>query len=173
MWGENLLGPNFFIEVGVNFRHFASGPAPTATARSTTPVTPTATGNDDARTYVERFGFAVTHVYIAGEFEFGSFSAMHPGSRDLVLDGVVALGLRTRIGPLELAGEVDGGAMTYTFAYEPAQETEAVADARARAYVWLSPWCTAGAMLGQSLIHSEWMAGAYIGFHTYAFGGGP
>lgn len=47
-----------------------------------------------------------------------------------------------------------------------------VLEARVRGEVWLTPWISAGATVGSSLVdRGDWMAGFYIGVHARAFGG--
>jgi hypothetical protein len=49
---------------------------------------------------------------------------------------------------------------------------DGVVEARARGELWLSPWITAGATVGASVLdRGDWMAGVYLGVHSRAFAG--
>jgi hypothetical protein len=51
-------------------------------------------------------------------------------------------------------------------------KTDGLLEARARVDVWLAPWFTIGGSVGASLIEEgSWMAGLYLGFHTWAYAG--
>jgi hypothetical protein len=178
-WGTNLLEPYVYIDFGLNRRHFNSTVRPTALARSTTVgTTPGAIDNygDDALTFDERLGVGLTRgIYLAFDFELGNFDTFNKNqvnARDVVLDGLVAIGVRLPLGPLALSAELAGGGMAYSYQPDVDFRTTWLAEARGRAEVWLAPWFSVGAMLGTSLIQEgEWLGGIYLGFHTYAYAG--
>jgi hypothetical protein len=174
MWGSNLRDTYVFLDVGVTMRHFASRGSSDTTARSTSPIG-TSEGGDDAYLFDERIGFVLTHnLYTAVDFELGDITDSRPTRSDahaIVVDGLVSVGLRGGLGPFVLQGELAGGAMAASSTTRDLP-TEAMFEARGRADLWLSPWVTVGAALGASLIRQgDWMAGLYLGFHTWSFGG--
>lgn len=173
-WGTNLLDPDMFVQVGMNIRHFASH-APSSAARSTSPVAGGA-GGDDALMFDERIGYPITRgLFIAFDFELGNFAnpdSKRTNDRDFVLDGLFSLGARGGLGPFSLGAELAGGVMQSSFPRSPNEQTDAVVEARGRAELWLAPWFTVGGAIGASLIdRGDWMAGVYLGVHTWAYAG--
>ena len=173
-WGSNLLDPDMFVQVGMNMRHFASH-GPSAAARTTMP--PEANrGGDDALMFDERIGYPVTRgLYLAFDFELGNFDnpdSKRTNDRDFVLDGLLSLGARGGVGPFSLGAELAGGVMQSSFPQQPNESTDAIVEARGRAELWLAPWFTVGGAIGASLIdRGDWMAGLYLGVHTWAYAG--
>jgi hypothetical protein len=176
-WGSNLLEPDAFVQVGVNMRHLpARGPVGAA-ARTTMPSSSSGQdAGDDVYTLVERVGYPVTHhLYLAFDFELGNLegaSPSKPWKRDIVMDALAAAGLRGGIGPIALSAEIAGGVMQSAAMSQNDVDTTAVFEARGRGDIWLTPWCTVGVVVGKSLLdHPDWMAGLYLGVHTWAFAG--
>lgn len=163
-------------------------------------VMPEAGGLDTAVTSAMRLGIGMPHGLYAGlEGELGGISA-RGGAVEMQTAGTFGLpqldaatgmylgalgiaGLRGTAGRATFGLEAAGGvrAERYRFAstYHNCETTsvigvtEAVVEARARAELWLNPWVTAGVSLGTSVIERDnWLAGAYVGFHTRAFAGG-
>jgi hypothetical protein len=106
---------------------------------------------------------------------------VQPG-HGLLVDSLGIAGVRAATGFGALGVEFAGGlrAVSYGFhsSYHDCQQATsvnalaAVAEARARGELWLSPWLTAGAMLGTSVLErNAWMGGLYLGIHSRAFGG--
>jgi hypothetical protein len=174
-WGANLLDPDMFVQVGMNIRHFTGG-APLAAARTTSPVRmPTDTGND-ALMFDERIGYPLsTGIYLAFDFELGNFAnseSNKANDRDFVLDGLLSLGARGGLGPFSLGAELAGGVMQSSFPRQTNEETDGIIEARGRAELWLAPWFTVGGAVGASLLdRGDWMAGLYLGVHTWAYAG--
>jgi len=175
-WGSNLLDPDMFVQVGMNMRHFA-GSAPMAAARAATgtPERPHG-GGDDALMFDERIGYPVTTgLYLAFDFELGNFAnaeSKNTTDRDFVLDGLFSFGARGSLGPFSLGAEMAGGVMQSSFPKQPTEQTDAVFEARGRAELWLAPWFTVGGAIGASLLdRGDWMAGLYLGVHTWAYAG--
>jgi hypothetical protein len=176
-WGSNLLEPDAFVQVGVNLRHLPSRRPLGAAARTTGPVpTPGQDAEDDAYTLVERVGYPISHhLYIAFDFELGDLegtSVNTPWTRDIVMDALAAAGVRGGLGPIALSAEVAGGVMQSAAMSQNDVDTTGVLEGRLRGDIWLTPWCTVGAVIGKSLLeHPDWMGGLYIGVHTWAFAG--
>jgi hypothetical protein len=175
-WGSNLLDPDMFVQVGMNMRHFTSS-APTAASRTATgtPERPRG-GGDDALMFDERIGYPLTTgTYLAFDFELGNFAnpeSKRTDDRDFVLDGLLSLGARGGLGPFSVGAELAGGVMQSSFPKQPNEQTDAIFEARGRAELWLAPWFTVGAAIGASLIdRGDWMAGLYLGVHTWAYAG--
>ena len=176
-WGSNLLDPDMFVQVGMNLRHFTSS-APSSAARSTSPDGShmSGAGGDDALMFDERIGYPLSRgVYLAFDFELGNFAnseSNKASERDFVLDGLLSLGVRGGLGPFSVGAEMAGGVMQSSFPKEPNEQTDAILEARGRAELWLAPWFTVGGAIGASLIdRGAWMAGLYLGVHTWAYAG--
>lgn len=102
--------------------------------------------------------------------------------RGFVVDGLGALGVRAQTKRLGFGAELLGGLRGVTYHFQSdyhhcAAGTDIhalapVAEARARGDLWLTPWLTAGATIGTSLLErGAWMGGLYFGLHTRSFGG--
>ena len=174
-WGSNLLDPDMFVQVGMNMRHFA-GAAPMAAARTTSGTEHPHAGGDDALMFDERIGYPLsTGLYLAFDFELGNFAnpeSKRTADRDFVLDGLFSFGARGGLGPVSLGAELAGGVMQSSFPKQPTEQTDAIFEARGRAELWLAPWFTVGGAIGASLIdRGTWMAGLYLGVHTWAYAG--
>lgn len=153
-----------------------------------------------AVTSTMRLGIGTRHGFYAGlEGELGGIGAQS-GSVEMQaqgsfgspqLDAATGMymgafgiaGVRGSAGRATFAIEGAGGVRSerYRFAstYHLCETTDVIAvtdgvvEARARAELWLNPWVTAGVSLGTSVVHrDDWLAGAYFGFHSRAFGGG-
>ncbi len=164
-------------------------------------VMPESGAIDTALTSTMRFGFGMPHGLYAGvEAELGGITAQRAGTVAMETPGtfgrpdldattgmfIGALGIagvRGTAGRATFAVEAAGGVRTarYRFAstYHNCETTsaisvsEGVVEARARAELWMSPWLTAGVSLGTSVVdRGDWLAGAYLGFHSRAFAGG-
>jgi len=174
-WGNNLRDTYVFLDVGVTMRHYAWRGDVKGAARSSSPVSSTEGAADEAFLFDERVGFLLTRgLYTAIDFELGDVSdarPTNPSAHAIVVDGLVSLGLRGGLGPFVLRGELAGGVMAASSTTRDLP-TEAMFEARGRADLWLSPWVTIGAAAGASLIRQgDWLAGLYLGFHTWSFGG--
>jgi hypothetical protein len=112
---------------------------------------------------------------------FGSPSLQQ--ERGFAIGGLAVTGYRTTVGPTSIAVEGAAGVRTVQYHFASAyhdcaqttsiSETRGVVEARARAETWLGPWVSVGATVGTSVLaRGDWMAGAYLGFHSRAFGGG-
>src|SRR4051812_18854708 len=75
-WGQNLLEPYMFVDLGMNLRHFSQAPRTGVASRSMSPVS--AAGNDqEAVTFDERVGIGLSQVlYTALDFELGNLAAI-------------------------------------------------------------------------------------------------
>jgi hypothetical protein len=177
-----LLDPYVFVEVGMNARHFGPNDGGLTLPHSGIAIaraasgTVQASGDNTALTFDERIGYGLTHfMYAALDFELGNFGELdttHPNQRDLVVDGLASLGLRGGLGPIALAVEISGGAMEYSYPTDRDVKVAGMLEARGHVDLWLAPWCTLGGLIGTSLIHDgDWMAGVYIGLHSWAFAG--
>lgn len=111
---------------------------------------------------------------------FGS-PDLQPG-RGLLVDSLGVVGVRAATGFGALGVELAGGlrAVSYSFhsSYHDCHQSTSinalagVAEARARGELWLTPWLTAGATLGTSVLErNAWMGGLYLGIHSRSFGG--
>jgi len=102
--------------------------------------------------------------------------------RGFVVDSLGTIGVHgvTRAGGL--GAELSGGlrAVSYSFQsnYHLCEQATSItafapiAEARVRGELWLSPWLTAGAAVGTSVLEKHsWMGAVYLGVHTRAFGG--
>jgi hypothetical protein len=170
-WGENLIAPYVFVDIGFNVWHFTlpqSNP-PVARAASSIMQPPASTSSEEhALTYDERVGVGFRYgLYIAFDFEIGAFGSQ-PSSSDLL--ALVSAGLDHRFGPITIGGELTGGVLAYSSETVPGLIGEGVLDVRGRADLWLTPWLTIGGVLGKSVLGEGWMGGVALGFHTHAFG---
>jgi hypothetical protein len=170
-WGASLLDPYVYVDVGMNVRHFASRSAAVA-ARSTSPV-PLSGNESQALTFDERIGYGITHsLYTAIDLELGNFDSSSATDSDVLFAGLASLGMRVGLGPIALAGEMTGGAMESSYPSQTSVHFEGILEARARADLWLAPWFSVGGVIGESLLdHRDWMAGVFIGFHTWGYAG--
>jgi hypothetical protein len=100
----------------------------------------------------------------------------------VLVDSLGVVGVRAATGFGALGVELAGGlrAVSYSFhsSYHDCQQSTsinalaAVAEARARGELWLTPWLAAGATLGTSVLErNAWMGGLYLGIHSRAYGG--
>lgn len=170
-WGDDLLAPNVFLELGVDQRHFRAA-LPSAVARSTSPVTSARDGS--AYTLDERIGVGLPlGLYLALDVELGNLeSADSPRTPDpqTVFGAFAAAGMQQHLGPIALGAELAAGELSYSYSSDTDLHSEAALEARGRAGLWLSPWCTLGAVVGTSLItHGEWMAGITLGIHSHSY----
>jgi hypothetical protein len=127
---------------------------------------------------VTRPGAASTEMMSTGAF--GSPDVQLSGG--FIVDSLGLVGLRGRTGFGTLGVEMAGGlrAVSYEFhsSYHGCEQMTGimafapVAEARARGELWLSPWLSAGAIVGASVLERHaWMGGLYLGLHSRAFGG--
>lgn len=165
-------------------------------------VSPTGpeSSNDVAMTMNMRFGFGSRiGLYVAADLELGklvSTAGAHPEmigsgtfgspsitqSNAFMVSGLGVLGLRGGSGKRSYGIEAAGGARVVGYEYESRYlacqteetltATQSVLELRARASTWLTPFVSAGAMVGASVIDKgDWMGGIYLGVHTHAYGG--
>ncbi len=176
-WGTNLLDPYFFVEIGMNYRQFPGHDTPHLSLRSTAPsagVRGTTVSPDSALVFDERFGFGLTHgFYAAIDLELGNLEDSPPAQDpDFLVDALASLGTRGSLGPFARAGERAGGAMQYSTSNDWTIHNVPMLEARGRLGIWVAPWFTIGGVFGASLIdRGEWMAGVYLGTHTWSFAG--
>lgn len=113
----------------------------------------------------------------------GAFGSpdLQPG-HGLLVDSLGVVGVRAALGFGSVGVELAGGlrAISYNFhsSYHDCHQSTSidalagVAEARARGELWLTPWLTAGATLGTSVLErNAWMGGVYLGVRSRAFGG--
>jgi len=123
-------------------------------------------------------GHAETEMMSTGVFGSPDVSQR----RGFVLDSLATVGAHGALHAGGLGVELSGGmrAVSYGFRsdYHDCQQSMsiwaygAIAEARARGELWLSPWLTAGVTVGTSVLEKNtWMGGLYVGVHTRAFGG--
>jgi hypothetical protein len=178
-WGENLLEPEVFVQVGMTFRHFAGTPKissadlSNASKRTTSGGTVKNGPGNTAWLFDERIGTPIAGaLYTAFDFELGNFDPERTDDRGFVVDGMISLGLSGSIGAITLGGEVAGGVMRSSFPAEVDEHTSALLEARARGELWIAPWVTLGGAAGTSLLdRGDWMFGLYLGVHTWAYAG--
>jgi hypothetical protein len=117
-----------------------------------------------------------TEMMSAGTFGSPELAAQS----SMIVESLAVAGVRGPVGPGTLGLELAGGARSVSYSYQSTyhdcvQITDvtsvgAIAEARARAELWLTPWLTAGATLGTSLLErGAWMGGMFVGVHTAAF----
>jgi len=103
-------------------------------------------------------------------------------SRGFAFNAAAVVGVAHRIGNGRLGVEAAGGVRAASYTIESTYfhcETSTMVsgaapllEARTSYELWLSPFVSAGAMLGASVIdRGAWMGGINIGFHSRAFGG--
>jgi len=174
-------GPNVFAELGVNARFLvgASG-APTIAYRrvGTSSPEPAAPAKDGAIgfSFVERIGVRITSaLYIAVEAELGSGVEINEDANDraLLIGGAGVAGLRLPLHVGSISAEIAGGGrVVEDTGGRLSTSNEAIVEVRGRASLWVSPWCTFGAVAGKSLIQrDEWMMGVFLSADTFAFAG--
>jgi hypothetical protein len=179
VWGENLLAPYVFVDLGVNSWHFTTpgGDESPSTARSVSSVSSSSASSATSAartksrmlTYDERVGVGMRYgLYVAFDFELGAFASQPSTSSGLL--ALVSAGIEHRLGPITLGGEVTGGVLAYSPANSTTLDSQRVLEGRARADVWITPWLTLSGVVGTSLIDQGWMAGGALGFHTHAYG---
>jgi hypothetical protein len=173
-WGDNLLAPYVFVDIGVNFWTFSglSGGANASTARSVDSASGSSTARSTDRliTYDERVGVGFAYgLYLAFDFELSAF-AEPPTTTTSGLLALLSAGIQHKLGPITLGGEITGGVLAYSPETSTDLAAERVLEARGRADLWLTPWFTIGGVAGESLFHDGWMAGFQIGLHTHAYG---
>lgn len=174
-------GPNVFAELGVNARFLvgASGSSGVAARRVGTVGTEPAPGPQDGAigfSFVERIGVRLASaLYIAVEAELGSGLEIGADANDraLLIGGAGVAGVRLPLPFGSIAAEIAGGGRVVEDTDgRLSTSNEAIAEVRARAALWVSPWCTLGAVAGKSLINQdEWMMGLFLSADTYAFAG--
>lgn len=178
-WGRNLLDPYMFVDLGVTARYFAVPTRPIALARTTSP-TPgkgsLAAHQTRALTFDERVGYGFTRgLYMAVDFELGNladFDAPQTNEISPVLGALASIGARGSLGFISLSAEISGGGMEYSTPTQDDAHGQWLLEARGRVDLWMTPWFTLGGMLGASLIdRGDWLAGAFIGVHTWSFAG--
>jgi hypothetical protein len=119
-----------------------------------------------------------TEMVSAGVFGSPDLQPRH----GLLGDALGVAGVRVATGFGALGVELAGGVRAVSYAFRSSyhdcvQSTSvsalaAVAEARARGELWLTPWLTAGVTLGTSVVErNAWMGGLYLGVHSHAFGG--
>jgi hypothetical protein len=177
-WGSNLLDPYTFLDLGANTRHLTSRRR--GIARVIGVPTPPTGDSATVVTFDMRMGFAVNHIaYLALDTELGDFAAITPASsvtasRDVYVDGKLVFGLRGSIPLAMVRAELAAGGRHIEYdGADREPRNEAVLEARVRGEIWLSPWVTVGGVIGASLVtRDDWMAGLFIGIHTYSYAGG-
>jgi hypothetical protein len=123
-------------------------------------------------------GAAQTEMMSTGAFGSPELAQQH----GLIVDTLGLVGVHGSVGPAGIGVELAGGvrAVSYGFhsSYHDCQGSTSISavgtvgEARARGELWLSPWITAGAVVGTSVLErGAWMGGLYLGFHSRAFGG--
>jgi hypothetical protein len=174
-WGNTLLDPYVFVDIGMNMRYFATAADPPAVSLRTTAHPTSASHGARALTFDERIGFGLSRgLYTAIDFELGDFSGRNDEATesDLVVAGLASFGARLWLGPVSLSGELAAGAMETSFPAQTDVHVQGVVEGRGRVDLWLTPWFTINGVLGTSLIdRGDWMAGLYIGLHSWAFAG--
>jgi hypothetical protein len=113
----------------------------------------------------------------------GAFgSPDRPPRHGLLADALGVAGVRAGNGFGALGVELAGGVRAVSYAFRSSyhdcwQSTSvgalaAVVEARVRGELWVTPWLTAGAAVGTSVLErGAWLGGLYLGVHSHAFGG--
>lgn len=206
-WSNNLRVPAIIIELGTAVRQF---PSPLGERTGTVThgeesfayrVVGPGTANvamDTAVVGTLRVGVGLRHgFYVAADGEAGGLTASQ-GSSEMtssgvrgtpdfrqthvvVLSGLGVLGVRARLGNLQLGAEAAGGLRTLTYSYQSnylaCEQTASfttsmpVLEARARAALWVTPFISIGATAGKSVIDEAWVGGVYFNANSRAFGG--
>lgn len=123
-------------------------------------------------------GRAATEMMTTGSF--GSPDLQQ--ERGFVVDSTATIGVHGATHAGGIGAELSGGlrAVSYSFQsnYHDCQQATSItvfapiAEARVRGELWISPWLTAGATVGTSVLEQHsWMGGVYVGVHTRSFGG--
>lgn len=181
MWGAALESPYVLIRIGVNMRRLARAPGPAQNAaaeRSSqptpTPLPPDIGGADDSYSIAESINIATSQIsYIGFEVEISPTADenLPAGARTFAAGAQLLFGLHGGTHFLKLGAELAAGYRVVDTKYSYTDD-EPVLEARAHGDLWLTPWLTAGAMLGTSVLdRGEWVSGIQLGFHTYAYGG--
>ena len=100
----------------------------------------------------------------------------------MVVGGAGVVGLRGGNSRAAVAAELAGGVRSVEYRFDSNYHdceqnptigvVGGVVEARARAEVWVSPWVSLSVTVGTSVIdQDDWMAGAYLGLHSRAYGG--
>jgi hypothetical protein len=168
-WANVRLAPQLVLEAGMTLRHVPAGSLAAIhrdfAAVATSPSAPP--GWMEAAAFralvgVGRAGYVGIETDV-GEQETG-------GMQDAVVDYLGIVGVAYTIGPFDVGGELALGGTALSSA--SFVDSELIIEPRARIELWLSPWFTVGGEVGTNLlIQGAWMTGAYIGFHSYSYGG--
>jgi hypothetical protein len=176
-WGEALEAPYMTVTLGAHMRVLPrTGSRDPGVAARTISQPETTTGSQRSYTFAQRAVVAVANpLFLGVEAEIG-LGGLESGvvERSVAAGGLVLVGFHAGFGPIAADVELGGGGRFL----ETANPThgllggEGVVEVRVRAEIWLTPWFTAGGVLGSSVIaKGDWMAGLYLGFHTWSFGG--
>jgi len=205
-WGRSTWWPTLEIELGTAMRKFASPlgahtgtvthGAESFTYRTINPRSPSAL--DTAIVADMRVGVGLRHgLYVALEGELGGLvtggadaEMMSTGERGtpelaashaMLFGGLAVVGVRARLGALDLGVEAAGGVHALVYTYDShylACETSTsisqvmpALEARARANLWATPFLTIGVSAGKSVLDRAWVGGLSVGFSSRAFGG--
>jgi len=163
--GESLV-PYVFVGLGASMRHFALAPRPVS-SRAVSGAPMNDNTSESALTYDERVGIGLPlGLYLASELvAIDAPPAPRASDPQPVLFAFLTAGVSQRVGAVSLAAELAGGVLAYSSGEDGA------AEARARADLWVMPWCTLGAVVGTSLIRNdEWVTGFEVGIHTHSYG---
>jgi hypothetical protein len=106
-------------------------------------------------------------LYAGGDMEFGGLDTM-PQANLFVLDGT--LGARATVADLiGLRVELAGGFRSVKPAMHEESRGDGLLQARVRVDLWVTPWITLGATVGESLDRAETTVIVSIGGHVVAF----
>jgi hypothetical protein len=160
------------FEVGFNTRHFSAASAESGAAfRSSTGEGQTEPGLEagTALTTSLRFtGRAWSSSFLGVEAEFGEMLGI-TGSNVAGAYGVA--GTRAELGSLRIAAELVAGRRWVRYELmEKSDPSAMIAEPRVRADLWVAPKLTLGAAAGATLgDRSVWMAGIYLGIHSFQY----
>jgi hypothetical protein len=159
------------FEVGVNTRHFSGESAATGTAfRSTTgeSIEPSAEAGTALTTSLRFTGRGAYNLFLGVEGEVGELMGI-AGSNIAGAYGVFGWG--GNLGLLRIAGELVTGPRWVRYDTPMRSDPSVfIAEPRIRADVWISPQVTLGAAAGATLgDDTSWMAGVYIGVHSFEY----
>jgi len=159
------------LEVGINTRHYAAASHDADVAfrgDMSVPEDPSLEAGNALTTSLRFTGKARWNTFLGIEAEAGKLLGVEHSN----LAGAYAVsGMRHDVGPLRIAAELVAGRRWVR--YEVLHKSDAatwIAEPRVRGDLWLAPQLTVGGAVGATIgDRSVWMAGVYIGLHSFDF----
>ena len=159
------------LEVGVNTRHFAEAHHDNDVAfrgEMTTPDDPALDAGTAVTTSLRFTGKTRWNTFLGVEAETGKLLGIQ---RSNIAGAYGVAGIRSDLGRLRIAAELVAGRRWVRYeVLHAADASVLMAEPRVRGDLWLAPQVTIGGAVGATIgDRSVWMAGIYIGLHSFEF----